>query len=84
MTPLTGPASPPAGVAAGLGVRTGRGAELLLLVFAAVITTSALVSVEINQKQQLSTDLLGYGGAYLGLFTVAHLAVRTWPPLPTR
>jgi len=80
MTPLTGPASPPAGVAAGLGVRTGRGAELLLLVFAAVITTSALVSVEINQKQQLSTDLLGYGGAYLGLFTVAHLAVRTLAP----
>jgi len=80
MTATTGPASPPAGIPAGAAVRTGRGAELLLLVFAAVSTTSALVLVEANQEQQLTTDLLYVGGAYLGLFTVAHLAVRKLAP----
>jgi len=51
-----------------------------MLAFAAIITTSALVLVEANQKQQLSLDLLGYGGAYLALFTVAHLALRKLAP----
>ena len=51
-----------------------------MLAFAAVITTSALVLVEANQEQQLSSDLLVVGGAYLGLFTIAHLAVRKLAP----
>jgi len=51
-----------------------------MLVFAAAITTSALALVEANQEQQLTTDLLLYGGAYLGLFTIAHLAVRKLAP----
>jgi len=80
MTSSTGPASPPGGIAAAPPVRTRRGAELLMLAFAAVITTSALVLVEANQEQRLSTDLLVVGGAYLGLFTVAHLAVRKLAP----
>jgi len=80
MTLSSGPASPPGGFATAPAPRTRRGAELLMLAFAAIITTSALVLVEANQEQQLSTDLLVVGGAYLGLFTVAHLAVRKLAP----
>jgi len=80
MTSTARPPSPPGGIVAGPPVRTRRGAELLMLVFAAAITTSALALVEANQEQQLTTDLLLYGGAYLGLFTIAHLAVRKLAP----
>jgi len=80
MTLSNGPASPPGGFATAPAPRTRRGAELLMLAFAAIITTSALVLVEANQEQQLSTDLLVVGGAYLGLFTVAHVAVRKLAP----
>ena len=59
---------------------TGRGIELLLLALAAVLTTSALVLVEANQEQQLTTTLLYLGAAYLVLFTGAHLAVRRFAP----
>ena len=79
MTPSTGTASPPGGWPQS-PPRTRRGAELLMLAFAAIITTSALVLVEANQEQQLSLDLLGYGGAYLGLFIIGHIAVRTLAP----
>ena len=53
-----------------------RGAELLLLMFAAVITLTALVTVDVNQHQRLSLDLLRYLGAYLALFMMAHIAIR--------
>ncbi len=53
-----------------------RNAELLLLCFAAMITTVALLIVEINQEQGLSWDLLGYTGSFLALFVGAHLVVR--------
>ncbi|MEO6881007.1 MAG: FtsW/RodA/SpoVE family cell cycle protein [Mycobacteriaceae bacterium] len=59
---------------------TRRGAELALLAFAAVITTSALALVEANQEQAVTLDLLRYGLAYLALFAVAHLAVRRLAP----
>ncbi|MGD9986667.1 FtsW/RodA/SpoVE family cell cycle protein [Pseudonocardia sp.] len=59
---------------------TGRGIELLLLAFAAVIVTGALVIVEANQEQELTTTLLWLGLAYLGLFAGAHFAVRRWAP----
>lgn len=59
---------------------TGRGVELLLLALAAVLTTGALVLVEANQEQQLTTALLYLGAAYLVLFTGAHLAVRKLAP----
>lgn len=80
MTATTGPASPPGGIATASEGRARRGAELLMLAFAAVITTSALVLVEANQEQRLTTDLLIVGSAYLALFTVAHLAVRRLAP----
>ena len=62
------------------GVPTGRGIELVLLAFAAVIVTSALVLVEANQEEELTRDLIYVGAAYLGLFTIAHFAVRRFAP----
>ena len=59
---------------------TGRGIELLLLAFAAVLVTGALVLVEANTEQQLSQSLLFVGLAYLGLFTLGHFAVRFFAP----
>jgi cell division protein FtsW (lipid II flippase) len=59
---------------------TGRGIELVLLAFAAVLVTGALGLVEANQEQQLTQALLWVGLAYLALFTVAHFAVRKFAP----
>ncbi len=59
---------------------TGRGIELVLLAFAAVLVTGALVLVEANQEQELTRALVFVGLAYLGLFTIAHIAVRRFAP----
>src|SRR5690606_6270306 len=59
---------------------TGRGIELLMLGFAAVLVTLALVLVEANQEQELTRGLLYVGAAYLGLFTIAHLVVHRFAP----
>ncbi|MGQ0573559.1 MAG: FtsW/RodA/SpoVE family cell cycle protein [Pseudonocardia sp.] len=64
---------------------TGRTIELLLLAFAAVIVTGALVLVEINTSgyedpARTITSLLWVGAAYLGLLTAAHVAVRHLAP----
>ena len=59
---------------------TGRNIELVLLAFAAVIVTAALVLVEANQENELTRALIYVGAAYLGLFTVAHFAVRKLAP----
>jgi cell division protein FtsW (lipid II flippase) len=61
-------------------VATGRSIELVLLAFAAVLTTGALVVVEANQEQVLTGALLYLGAAYLGLLVVAHLVVRFLAP----
>src|SRR6266480_703874 len=73
--PRTG--SPPSSPAP---LPTGRGIELVLLAFAAVLVTGALALVEANQEQELTQALLWVGFAYLALFTVAHLAVRRFAP----
>ena len=52
----------------------------MLLAFAAVLVTAALVLVEANQEQELTRSLIYVGAAYLALFTVAHLAVRKLAP----
>jgi hypothetical protein len=57
---------------------SGRGVELGLLVFAAGLVTLALVLVEAGQNHQLSRSLVYLGAAYLGLFAIAHAAVRRW------
>jgi cell division protein FtsW (lipid II flippase) len=59
---------------------TGRGIELVLLAFAAVLVTGALGLVEANQEKTLTQALLWVGLAYLALFTVAHFAVRRFAP----
>lgn len=69
----SGPLSRPKG-------RTGRGAELGLLILAGIIVTSALVIVELNQSQALKIELLYYGGGYLAMFALAHLVVRALAP----
>ena len=63
---------------------TGRNIELVLLAFAAAIVTAALVLVEANQENELTRALLYVGAAYLGLFTVAHFAVRGLAPYADR
>ena len=65
---------------AGAPVRTGRAAEFWLLVFAAVVVTSALVIVELNQNRTLSWELAYYGGGYLVALAVAHLLIRRYAP----
>jgi cell division protein FtsW (lipid II flippase) len=52
----------------------------VLLAFAAVLVTLALVLVEANQEQTLTQSLLWVGLAYLALFALAHLAVRRFAP----
>ncbi|ASO17706.1 cell division protein FtsW (lipid II flippase) [Actinoalloteichus hoggarensis] len=59
---------------------TRRNTELLLLAFAALLVTIANVLVEANQEQELTTQLLYNGVAFLAVFGIAHLAVRKWAP----
>jgi len=61
-------------------VPTRRNTELVLLGFATVIVTIALVLVEANQEQALTASIIWLGLAYLGVLTGAHLAVRKWAP----
>ena len=60
--------------------RTGRAAELWLLIFAAVIVTSALIIVELNQGRGLTLHIAYYGGGYLLALTFAHLMIRRFAP----
>jgi cell division protein FtsW len=57
-----------------------RNSELLLLAFAALITTVALLIVEANQEQGLDWDLAQYTLGFLALFGAAHLTVRRFTP----
>jgi cell division protein FtsW (lipid II flippase) len=59
---------------------TKRGLELLMLAFATIVVTIALVLVELNQQQEVTRSLLYYGAAYLILFGAAHIAVRFLAP----
>lgn len=60
--------------------RTGRAAELGLLIFAAGIVTAALVIVELNQQRTISWRLAAYGAGYLAGSLLAHLVVRKFAP----
>ncbi|MBF6214154.1 FtsW/RodA/SpoVE family cell cycle protein [Nocardia puris] len=72
--------SPPGGFAPAPPPSTRRNAELLLLAFAALITTVSLFLVEASQEQSITWDIAKYGLAFLGLFAIAHLAVRRFAP----
>ncbi|WP_422392166.1 FtsW/RodA/SpoVE family cell cycle protein [Nakamurella antarctica] len=56
---------------------TGRGGELMLLIMVALIVTGALTLVELNQSRAVSWDLLWYGGAFLVVYAIAHMVVRS-------
>src|SRR6476646_5298268 len=74
--PATGPAAQPPPPQA----PTRRNTELTMLGFAAVLVVSALTLVTINQEQSLDVQILWYGLAFMGLFGVAHAAVRRYAP----
>ncbi|MBN9633812.1 MAG: FtsW/RodA/SpoVE family cell cycle protein, partial [Actinobacteria bacterium] len=57
-----------------------RNSELVLLGFAAVITTVALLIVEANQESGLRMDLIQFMVGFIVLFGGAHLAVRRYAP----
>lgn len=59
---------------------TKRGLELVMLAFAAIVVTTALVLVELNQSQGATRSVLYDGAAYLALFGAAHIAVRWFAP----
>ncbi|MDQ4104167.1 MAG: FtsW/RodA/SpoVE family cell cycle protein [Actinomycetota bacterium] len=59
---------------------TKRALELLMLAFATVVVTMALILVELNQPQGVTHSLLYFGVAYLALFGAAHIAVRSLAP----
>src|SRR5262249_55214115 len=69
-----------AGAAPSASPPTKRGIELIMLAFAAIVVTSALVLVELNQPSGLTRSVLYDGGAYLALFSAAHIAVRWLAP----
>jgi cell division protein FtsW (lipid II flippase) len=75
-----GTGAAPGSLAPQVGTPTRRGTELMLLAFASVLMTAALVLVEANQEQALSMQVVYYGLAYLALFGAAHYAVRRWAP----
>jgi cell division protein FtsW (lipid II flippase) len=74
-----GPATP-SGPAPAPRAATRRGTELFLLIFSAVIVTSAIMLVEIAQEQTITRELFLYGAAFLALYAAAHFAVRRWAP----
>ncbi|MGH3788499.1 MAG: FtsW/RodA/SpoVE family cell cycle protein [Pseudonocardiaceae bacterium] len=73
-------ASPQPGSQPPAKLPTKRGIELLMLAFATVVVTMALVLVELNQPQGVTHSLLYFGVAYLALFGAAHIAVRSLAP----
>ncbi|XVV03880.1 FtsW/RodA/SpoVE family cell cycle protein [Actinosynnema sp. CA-248983] len=75
-TPLSAASS----TSPGLKPPTRRSSELFLLAFAAGLVTIALILVEANQEQELTMRIVWLGLSYLGVLTVAHLAVRKWAP----
>ncbi|WP_280503511.1 FtsW/RodA/SpoVE family cell cycle protein [Nocardia farcinica] len=72
--------SPPGGFAPAPPPSTRRNVELLLLGFAAVLVTTALFLVEASQEQSITWDIAKYGAAFLGLYAIAHAAVRRFAP----
>src|SRR3569833_4772298 len=61
-------------------VPTRRNTELVLLGFAALIVTIALVLVEANQEQQLTWSIVWLGLAYLAIFAAGPREGGQWGP----
>ncbi len=62
------------------GVPTRRNYELLLLVFAVVITLSAWTYLEIALRQRIPANLVLYGVSFAAILGAAHLVVRWYAP----
>jgi len=60
--------------------RPRRGAELGLGVLAAVVTGGGYTLIALADGPDLPPDLLAFLGAVVGLFVVAHVAVRRFAP----
>lgn len=52
-----------------------RGTELGLLILATVVFAVTLVSLELSQDNTLTTEIFSLIGGFIGVFTVAHLAL---------
>ena len=61
-------------------MRSARGTELRLLLFAIALTWCALLLVDADALQRIDFAVVGYGSSFTGVMAVAHLAVRRWAP----
>jgi cell division protein FtsW (lipid II flippase) len=61
-------------------VRAARWRELLNLAFVGVLTAIGFLSVYTARQQTIQSTSLVYAGIFLGLFVLAHLAVRAGLP----
>ena len=79
--PSTDPRSAGAGApGSGQAVPTRRGTELVMLVFAIVITLAAQCVVDITLTDSLRPELATFGGWFTALWVVMHLVVRRFAP----
>ncbi|MCU1602349.1 MAG: cell cycle protein [Frankiales bacterium] len=60
--------------------RTGRGAELALLVFAVLLAGLGYTAVQVSVTGSADGGVLSYAGGLAALYGVAHLAVRRLAP----
>jgi hypothetical protein len=60
--------------------RAARFSELWLLGCVAVVVTLALLVVDLNAENHVSSAMPVIGGGYAGLLALAHGAVRRWAP----
>ncbi|HSV67662.1 MAG TPA: FtsW/RodA/SpoVE family cell cycle protein [Mycobacteriales bacterium] len=66
--------------AAAPAVRTGRGIELGLLLFAILAVTAADAIVDLNTRNHVGLDVLTYGAGFAVLWLAAHIVVRLLAP----
>ncbi len=60
---------------------TLRLTELGLLIMATLVFALTLISLELSQDNALTTDIFYLIGGFIGLFTLAHLALSFFAPL---
>ncbi|MBI1759210.1 MAG: FtsW/RodA/SpoVE family cell cycle protein [Actinobacteria bacterium] len=61
-------------------LRTGRGLELALLVFAILTVTAADAIVDLNTTNSVGADVVTYGAGFTLLWLAAHIVVRVLAP----
>lgn len=57
-----------------------RRTEMMLLILAAIIVAAALINLELSQGNTLTTEILWLIGGFIGVFTLAHLALSFTAP----